>query len=295
MKIIIEMDTEREKLKNIITVLNSFKGEKIQVKEPLTSFEPEQKAERPSETFVRQIDEMKAEIKTFGRRKNGKMFYPLDFQKRFVKFYNDFRNEYPNIMKSKIAPMVGIKYQTSHEWLDKKFKNIEKKTKISRGKEKLGRNKELLEYCNAHPYDSWEEVGDKFKISGTSAYSIAKKMRVRIMKRAWAKYIEPTHKYEKPKEEVVIKQPESPVEHFLKFEYSKKPQGETIQSLNECIQKGTLTYKDDGDKFGYDRRVLPPTEWFNFMTEVAQKVNRMMGIDVTLEPTMTGILFKKKF
>jgi len=63
--------------------------------------------------------------------------------------------------------------------------------------------------------------------------------------------------------------------------------------LNECISKGSIIYKDDADKFGFDKRFLSDTDWFNFIIESGKKINSMMGINVTLSPILTGIEFRK--
>jgi hypothetical protein len=313
MKITIELDTSYDKQEKINEIIDALKSEGIPSKIPtiggrVPPFEvvPSKKPKLDKEEYDKLFSKIKDDVNEEDKKKGSRRprQYSYELKKNIISFVKLHKSMHPDSTMKKIGKIIDVNYTTFCDWLKgQKLNGVGKKPKSIKGRgltrwgrtyeEVNERNKKIVDYLNKNPYISWEEVGEKFGLSSTLIYSIAKKSgKVRIMKREWEKLVEPTYKKIEPiKEEVKVL--ESPAEHFLKFENSRKDVKETIGAINECIIKGSLSYKDDADKFGFDRRMLPPPEWYGFITEVAQKVNRLMGIEVILSPTLSGIIFKK--
>jgi hypothetical protein len=326
MKISIEIDTERDNKELVKRVLNAFTEDKIRpteikaVKEGLGAkreifVSKPTKVEKttPKEDIKRLSKEIKSEFKKLKAKYKEKIKYPISFKKKVIEYYDLAYGLDKKTQKNIIAKKFGLRQSTYCSWLNGERlkgrfpvvsikKPLSKKTP-SKYNKKLGsfstieaRNREITDHLNSNPYDSWEEVGEKFGLSRTLIYLVAKKSKkVRIMKRTWDKMIDkrnlPYKKPEPKKAEPIKKKTLANI--ILKFDHSKVSQEDTILGLNECISKGVLSYRDDANRFGFDRNGLPTNDWFDFITEVAQKVSSMLGIDVTLSQTMTDITFKR--
>jgi len=326
MKIVIELDTAEDSEVKIMRVLDVLRGVEVEktpkTPEIITLSVPSK--EYDNSDLKRFLREIKDDLKEFDRTRDKKRarLYTTEFKKKFVKFYKIFSQANPKITQKEKGKIVGIPQSTFVDWLKgEKLGSVGKKPSGRKVKEKVKkvynkpkmtrwgttyesikeRNEKMIDHLNKNPYDSWEEVGEKFKLSSTGVYAVAKNSgKVRIMKRLWEKMIEKKDLEYKPyksesqkEEENKPKEKKELASIILKFEHSKKSPEETIIAINECISKGILSFKDDADKFGFDRRQLPTSDWFNFITEVAKKVNTMLEVDVTLSPAMTGITFKR--
>lgn len=215
-------------------------------------------------------------------------WFPVNFKKDIVKLYHHLKRttkKKPEVIKNELRKRFGLSHSTFERWIYGKGLTRglreKRKPKVKKKKRDVSldiRNRELIDYCNVNPKKGWLEIGNKFKISEVGAYQIAKKSgEVEVMKRQWGEVKPIVQKVE----EAVKK--EKPAEHFFKFKYSRANQGDTIKAINECIKKGKLTYRDDANKFGFDRRMLPTDDWFGLITEIGKKVQSVMGVQVTLD------------
>jgi hypothetical protein len=198
----------------------------------------------------------------------------------------------------KIGKIINVSYTTFYDWMKGQKLGSAGGHRVRTGRSMdwiNERNEKIVNYLNKNPYECWENAGKKFDLSSTAIYSIAKLSRkVRIMNREWSPIITKETALRSRPEPIIIEEPKKTMgQVILKFEKSRVDADKTISAINECIGKGSLSYREDADKFGFDRRMLPTTDWYDFMTEVAKTVNRLMGIDVILDPTLSGISFKK--
>ncbi len=301
MKITFEIDTDHENLEKAIEIINTFKKEAVLGEGRLKKMEIPVPVEVPAESRKKTIEELKSILKSCPKDSLGRMMYPTSFKKDFMKFYKDYKKDFPKAKDIEITNLIGLSPNTITEWkVGKKMGSVGKPRKsVVAIKKKLKNNRDrdrkIVDYLNDHPYESWEEVGKKFGLSSTRIHGIAKEGRARIMKRDWVKPLSKetlTYKPYEPEEQKPTEQ-KTMGQVILRFKNSKETPEKTVAGINECIVKGSLTYKDDANKFGFDKRMLPTPEWFDFMTDVAQTVKRMMGVDVILDPTMTGVVFKK--
>jgi len=314
MKIHIELDTSTDSDEKISSVLDFLKGEKREFQPPtirgrmppfgvVPSKTPILDKKDLSDLFSKIKDGVKEADKLKGSRRPRSYSYQL--KRDIISYVKAYKSMHPEVTMQKIGQSINVDYTTFADWL--KGKNLggvgqKKNKKIGYGKKNdmvKERNEKIVNYLNKNPYECWENAGKKFGLSSTATYSVAKQSgKVKIMKRDWSEMITKDTGLRTPLKPVEIKEEtETPSKTMgqviLKFEKSRVDANKTIDGINECIGKGSLTYREDADKFGFDRRVLPITDWYDFMTEVAKVVNRIMGIDVILDPTLSGITFKK--
>jgi len=64
--------------------------------------------------------------------------------------------------------------------------------------------------------------------------------------------------------------------NFIEVDGSKVDLEATFNGLKECISKGSIDWKDDGPKFGYDcMGKMPPTSWVTFLCNIAKKLKNI--------------------
>jgi hypothetical protein len=251
-------------------------------------------------------NEIIEECKTTPLSKAGRRQFSVPLKKKIVQFVNIYKTQNPDSTYHDITKAIGIHGSVFGPWTRGKFmsgkrgpgkkRSMKYPTHILPTEEREKRNRKIVAFANKNPYHSWTEIAEEFKMSTAAMYQICKKSKkVKIMKRPWEKLVDKSqlHYRKNGKQPIVIAEKRTPVQAFLKFNGSNVSQGETIKYINECIAKGSLTYRDDAHKFGYDRRSLPSDKWFKFITDVAKKTNNMIGVEVTLSDTMTGLNFKK--
>jgi hypothetical protein len=317
MKITIELDTNMDSMDKITAVLGSFKAgddNKVVVLEPYKpptiggrvppfSVTPSRRPIIDKKDLNELFLKVKEGVKEADRQKGSKRprNYSSQLKRDVINYVKSYKNLYPEATMEKIGKIINVSYTTFYDWLKGQKLGSAGGHRFKTGRS-MGwineRNEKIVNYLNKNPYECWEDVGKKFNLSSTAIYSIAKVSRkVRIMNRAWSPVItKETALRSKPEPVIIEESMEEPKKTMgqviLKFEKSRVDADKTIAGINECIGKGSLSYRQDADKFGFDRRMLPTTDWYDFMTDVAKTVNRLMGIDVILDPTLSGITFK---
>jgi len=294
-KINIEIELEHITESGILRlekILNALREEEVPVKKKI----PVAVGDEITKGLEKKINSY--QVKTSKSKKGIKRtWFPIKFKLNIVKLYHHLRRttkKKPEDIKHDLQKRFGLSRSTLERWLYGKGLTRglreRKKPKAKRKKKDLSkavRDKEIVGYCNVNPKKGWLEISKKFGLSKVRIYQIAKESgEVEVMKREWGEIKKPL--VQKVAEAV---KKEKPAEHFFKFKYSRVSQPETVETINDCIKKGKLSYREDAKKFGFDRRMLPTDDWFGLITEIAKKVQSVMGIEVTLDYP-SGLKFK---